>query len=100
MNIKHLLNINLKDKIDEIPDEEKVDWGDFAIDDVSGKILYKEGARNARVTEMQYINDKGVWHVVDKSWVMAEGIPIVGTRWIDVDKGDARCPNLRTSEAG
>ena len=34
----------------------------------------------------------GVWEVVDRP----RGVKVIGTRWVDVNKGDERQPNYRS----
>ena len=45
---------------------------------------------------MDYINGKGVWEVTERKTALAQGVPIVGTRWLDIEKGDAAHTNLRS----
>ena len=95
--VKFLMSVNVKDKVGDIPEEEHVhEDAKWAWDDITGKALDPKEVQRARLQEMGYINDKGVWKVVDRRWTLAREIPIVGTRWLDVDKGDARAPNLRS----
>ena len=91
-----LLSVTAKDKIYEIPEEEEIGELEAAWDDTSGKALDPRGVRRARLKDMGYINEKGVWTIVDRQWALAKGIKIVGTKWLDVDKGDASAPNLRS----
>ena len=63
-----------KDKIYEIPEEEVIGELETAWDDTSGKALDPRGARRARLKEMSYINEKGVWTIVDRQWALASGI--------------------------
>ena len=94
---KLLMKVSAKDKVEEVPEEEYVhEDARWAWDDITGKVLNPADVKKARLEEMAYVNDKGVWKEVDRKWAIAQGIPIVGTRWIDVDKGDANEPKLRS----
>ena len=54
------------------------------------KELDPQEVRRARLQEMEYVNDKGVWQKISRQEAMKSGWPVIGTHWIDVDKGDAQ----------
>ena len=58
-------------------------------DDLSGKPLIPELVNKARLEEMGEIAKHGVYEKVPVSecW-KATGNPPIGTRWVDVNKGD------------
>ena len=51
---------------------------------------------NKRLREMEYINGKGTWEIMERQAAIAQGVPIVGTRWLDIEKGDLANTNLRS----
>ena len=50
----------------------------------------------ARVKELEYIREKGVWKEIRRQEAKARGIKVIGTRWIDINKGDDERPNYRS----
>ena len=66
------------------------------VDDVDGGILPKEEVKKARSLEMDYLYKQGVYRVVKRSEVTAEGIKPIEVRWIDTNKGDPEHPNYRS----
>ena len=73
-------------------DSWNVDREECFVDDVSGKILDPNGVRQARKEEMGIIQSMGIWEVVPRP----PGVKIIGTRWVDVNKGDQDRPNHRS----
>ena len=53
------------------------------VDDISGKSLDSDLVERARREEMEIIQDMGVWKVVDRPM----GKKVIGTRWVDINKG-------------
>ena len=49
---------------------------------------------------MTYIKDKNVWEKMDRREAIAAGYKVVGTRWIDINKGDETTPNYRSRLVG
>ena len=85
------------DKIWAAPDqEENLAEMEKAWDDVSGKELDSRGVREARAKEMTYIHDKQVWVKMSKQAAISKGCKVVGSRWVDVDKGDTSKPDYRS----
>ena len=90
------VQIDAKTTLDmKAPAEEDTGW-ENAWDDVSGKALDPAGVRDARAREMKYIEQKRVWRIVSRADAVTNKWPIVATRWIDCDKGDAQAPKLRS----
>ncbi|CAK9097534.1 Retrovirus-related Pol polyprotein from transposon TNT 1-94 [Includes: Protease [Durusdinium trenchii] len=61
-------------------------------DDRTGKELPAEGVRAARAEEISVIRSMGVWQVIDRP----KNEPVIGTRWLDVNKGDELRMKLRS----
>ena len=66
-------------------------------DDLTGQLLPPELVRAARAKELEYFNAKEVW----EKRPMGEsrrvtGNPPISVRWVDVNKGDNQCPNIRS----
>ena len=75
-------------------------WDEF-YDDISGLPLSSEGVRRARREEMHVFSTFPVYTKVplDSSWQVTGKGPI-GTRWIDINKGDEDNPELRSRLVG
>ena len=71
-----------------------------AKDDVSGKDLDPGLVKAARDEEMAYFKKLGVYRSVPRSHQKSTGGKVIGTRWIDVNKGDASEPNYRSRLVG
>ena len=72
------------------------DWSTF-IDEVSGKALETSRVKTARAEELDYAARYNVWTLVPISEAWREtGKAPIGSRWIDIDKGDADHPNYRS----
>ena len=67
-----------------------------AWDDVSGKELDGRQVKKARMKELGYVHEQAVWIKMSRAEAQRRGIPIVKTRWIDIDKGDDDNPNYRS----
>ena len=65
--------------------------GEF-YDDVSGKWLEPERVREARKAEIDTIDAMKVWEVIPRP----PGARVIGTRWVDIDKGDRSSPCYRS----
>lgn len=72
------------------------DWSVF-VDEVSGKALETGKVMAARAEELDYARRYDVWTLapVSECWAMT-GKPPIGSRWIDIDKGDASKPCYRS----
>ena len=77
-------------------DESLDHWPLVAWDDVTGSPLDPKEVQRARLKEMQYINSKQVYRKVLRADAKRRGIPILRTRWVDIDKGDDHEHNYRS----
>jgi hypothetical protein len=72
------------------------DWETFT-DEVSGKALEKSMVMKARREEIEYAERYNVWTVVPVSEAYeVSGKAPIGTRWIDINKGDVERPAYRS----
>ena len=71
-----------------------------AKDDVTGTELVPELVRAARAEEMSYFKKLGVYKVVPRSDQRRTGGKVIGTRWVDINKGDSCNPNCRSRLVG
>ena len=67
-----------------------------AWDDITGEELDPAKVLRARLKELEYIREKGVWRKIKRSDAKARGIKIIGVRWIDHNKVDEDQPELRS----
>ena len=75
---------------------ENDDWQRYR-DDISGKELNGELVRAARAEEMAEFRKHGVYRKVPISECLrVTGKPPIGTRWIDINKGDEENPDYRS----
>ena len=64
---------------------------------MTGQLLDPVLVREARAKEMEYVRSKGLWakrpvrECLDRT-----GRPPVTVRWVDTNKGDDNCPNIRS----
>ena len=65
-------------------------------DDVSGSKLDHGMAVLARRAEMEFFKRRGVYSKVKREKLMK----VISTKWLDVNKGDAKSPNLRARLVG
>ena len=84
-----------EDEINNV-EHEPEEWLKFW-DDMSGKQLDSSRTKRARQDEIERINKMQVWEKVPtaRCWERTGKRP-VGTRWVDVDKGDQDHPNHRS----
>ena len=61
-------------------------------DDISGKPLNNTLVTKARAEEMGVIAEMKIWDVVDRP----KNMRVIGTRWVDVNKGDEANPYYRS----
>ena len=71
--------------------EEAMAW-----DDLSGEELDPKLVLRARMKELEFVREKGVWRKIRRKEAKARGIKIVGARWIDINKGDLIHTNYRS----
>ena len=66
------------------------------VDDVSGSPLERESVLKARLLEMEFFRKLKVYTKVKRqSWMR-----VISTKWIDVNKGDAAAPDMRSRLVG
>ena len=71
-----------------------------AKDDISGCSLPPELVRAARGEEMDFFKRLSVYEIVHRSHQKATGGKVIGTRWVDTNKGDTDSPDLRSRLVG
>ena len=76
-------------------EEHDIAWRGY-VDDRNGKPLRSRDVAKARKAEIKTLKDMGVYKVVLRSEAVEKGKKIIGTRWLDVDKGSASCPDVRS----
>ena len=76
-------------------DEDREDYAQ-AWDDITGVELNAKEVRKARMQELEYVREKKVWMKITRKEALRRGIKIVGTRWIDVNKGDIHNEQYRS----
>ena len=70
-------------------------------DDVSGEPLDTEGVLQARKEELVEVHKHGVYKKVPISQCLERtGKPPIGTRWVDINKGDNVHPEFRSRVVG
>ena len=66
-------------------------------DDLTGQILNDRLVQEARLKELEYFHQKGVWVKVPRSEARrVTGRPPITVRWVDVNKGDDISPRYRS----
>ena len=73
---------------------------EVASDDVTGAGLDPVLVHTARGIEIAYFDGMGVYERVHRSEQLRTGGKIIGTKWIDTNKGDAANPNIRSRLVG
>ena len=103
--VKCLMTVSAKDSVGKIEggDRGHLETDNFedasgmtAWDDVSGEELSPKEVMKARLKELEYIRQKGVWKKITRKHAKQIGIKVVATRWIDVNKGDLMEMNHRS----
>ena len=73
---------------------------EYAVDDISGALLDPAAVHEGRATEMKFFHGMRVYDRVPRDEQRQTGGKIIGTKWIDVNKGDAERPNIRCRLVG
>ena len=73
---------------------------EYAVDDVSGALLGPKLVHEGRATEMKFFDGMRVYDRVPRSEQAETGGKVIGTKWIDVNKGDLDRPNIRCRLVG
>ena len=96
MDAAYIFSMTLKDGligVDEVANEEP--WGHDTWDgrqfwdDVSGKPLDLEVNQAARREELEFVEGKPLYEIVDRAEaIRVTGRPPISTKWVDIDKGN------------
>ena len=66
-------------------------------DDLTGQLLPPELVKAARAKELEYFGAREVWEKRPMGEARrVTGKPPITVRWVDVNKGDNQCPNIRS----
>ena len=93
--VKQLLRLQGNEQI-EAHDAEHEDTNMQAWDDLTGEILNPKDVTNARLLELDYARAKNVWTKMPRQQAHNEGLKVIKTRWIDINKGDDANKNIRS----
>ena len=88
---------NLKHELAKLAFANGSEW---AQDDVSGVELDPELVKKAREVEMTFFRKMEVYTRVPRAMQRMKGGKIIGVRWVDVNKGDAANPDMRSRLVG
>ena len=69
-------------------------YGEQAWDDVRGGKLDREEVRKARLEEVEYMKNRGLWRVVPRER-LEEGQKVTSVKWVDTNKGTDEKPVIR-----
>ena len=73
------------------------DYLDQYVDDISGRPLIRELVQEARAAEMSKFREHNVYSKVPiAEAVRMTGKQPIGSKWIDINEGDAKVPNYRS----
>ena len=73
---------------------------EYAVDDISGSLLDPAAVHEGRTTEMGFFEKLKVYDRVPREEQKRTGGKVIGTKWIDVNKGDVDHPNIRCRLVG
>ena len=73
---------------------------EYAVDDISGALLDPKLVHEGRAPEMKFFNCVRVYDWVSRDEQRQTGGKVIGTKWIDVNKGDIDRPNIRCRLVG
>ena len=81
--------------------EKDIDFGEYAVDDVSGEPLDPNEVRKACMDEVKYISDSNLYTKVPiKECVERTGKQPIAVKWIDRNEQDAKNPLYRSRLVG
>ena len=66
------------------------------VDDISGQPLEAAAVHAGRREELVGFSKRGVYEIRDRSWAVANRVPVLGTRWVDKRKRNSRRPKPPT----
>ena len=96
LSVGHMDQIQREDAEEIRQHDEDEEQMATAWDDVSGAELDVVKVKQARCQELVYIKEKEVWRKISRKEAIRKGITIVGTQWIDINKGDRNNPWYRS----
>ena len=67
-----------------------------AWDDATGLALDRKRVQKARAEEIEYVRSKNVWTKITRAEAQRQGMRIIKSRWIDINKGDDQNPVYRS----
>jgi len=103
--LKKLLTVTSRDKVWK-PDVQAHHEPEFhaelekAWDDITGAELDYGEVVKARRQEIDYVHKKNVWKKITRAEATRRGWKIIKTKWIDINKGDAEHPLIRSRFVG
>ena len=74
---------------DLIEGEVKEEYGMLYWDSVNGGWLEPKEVERARQEELDWIHRRKIYRIVPRAQAKARGCRVIGTKWIDVNKGDS-----------
>ena len=92
MSLRHVTEAKRDKGIKHDNEEEEM----TAWDDVSGGILNPAQVKVARMKEIGYVRQKGVYSRMSRNEAYRKGIRVVDTRWLDINKGDDEHEDYRS----
>ena len=69
-------------------------------DSISGTRLHTELLKVLRQVEFDFMNRPGAYRKRPRTWATDKGIPVIPTKWVDVNKVDAKQPEYRSRLCG
>ena len=98
---RYLLNQGMLEEMCSGPTVEErcpaaaVDFEKVYHDEITGAEIPSKLVEAAMIEEVKYMREMNVYREVTAQWVEEQGLRPVGTRWILVNKGDAKNPFVR-----
>ena len=69
-------------------------------DSISGTRLDPELLKVSRQVELDFMSQLGVYRKRPRTWATDRCFPVISTKWVDVNKGDAKQPEYRSRLCG
>ena len=69
-------------------------------DSISGTRLDPELLKASRQVELDFMSRLGVYRKRPRTWATDRSIPVIPTKWVDVNKGNAEQPEYRSRLCG
>jgi hypothetical protein len=83
-------------EINNVEEAEAELYQTWAWDDVKDVALNLEKVRQARKLEMGFIRSRKVYKYAKRDEVQKRGFKVIGTKWVDTNKGDDKVENYRS----